>query len=126
MVQASITQNKVYLKWSEFDELINKLADSLKPLGFKSIFGIKRGGYVPAVILSHKLGIDFVDESSIDENTLIVDEIVDSGNTLKDIRKDYPGSKVACVDFRKTSSLKPDFYVRILENDDWIVYPWEH
>ena len=49
--------NKQYLKWEDIEVLVDilykKIQSDLQPIN--SIHGLKRGGYIPAVMLSHKL-----------------------------------------------------------------------
>ena len=73
---------KVYITWEEIESLVDDLALELhlKNIKFTKIHGLSRGGLIPAVLLSHKLSIPYTD--SIDENTLVVDDICDSGETL--------------------------------------------
>ena len=50
---------KEYLTWMYVDRLTDIIASQIK-LNFKnvdSIYGIPRGGLIPAVMLSHKLGL---------------------------------------------------------------------
>ena len=54
---------------------------------------------------------------------LIVDDISDSGQTLKYYKK--AGYTTATLDVRSTTITKPDYYVNWIDNADWIVYPWE-
>ena len=83
----------------------------------KIVVGIKRGGLVPAVALSHKLrvpcevldwqtrdGFDQIVSDKIRElyekhtsNILVVDDIVDSGKTLKEVQKQLPKAKFAAL-----------------------------
>jgi len=64
------------------------------------------------------------------KNILVVDDIVDSGqtvrfvlDTLKAHLKDA-SIKTAVLYYKpKVSALKPDYYAQ--ETDDWIIFPWE-
>jgi hypoxanthine phosphoribosyltransferase len=87
---------KIYLSWDEIEDAIESLAHQIKQSGKKigSMDGLARGGLIPAVMLSHKLGIPFMNENNNDEGyILIVDDIVGSGQTLisavKKIRNHY-------------------------------------
>ena len=51
-----------------------------------NIFGIPRGGLIPAVYLSHALDLPMVAEVK-DARTLVVDDIADEGKTLKKFNK---------------------------------------
>ena len=71
------------LSWELIDELTDKIATEVSRnyKEIKFIYGIPRGGLIPAVILSHKLGIKLINE--VFSHTLVVDDIVDTGETMK-------------------------------------------
>jgi len=50
---------KFYITWEEVEELVDLLAKQIAQSGYQIeyIFGLQRGGLIPAVLLSHKLGI---------------------------------------------------------------------
>ena len=52
------------LSWELIDELTDKIATEVSRnyKEIKFIYGIPRGGLIPAVILSHKLGIKLINE----------------------------------------------------------------
>mgnify|MGYP001558460868 FL=1 len=54
---------------------------------YNSLYGIPRGGQIVAVWLSHQLNIPIVEKDGINKDTLIIDDISDSGQTLTDIYK---------------------------------------
>lgn len=128
------------------------------------IVGVLRGGIVPAVYLSHwyecpmlaiewstrdnAVGQSLEDLRIIKElikgnSVLLVDDICDSGLTLKEIedvlKEQYNKSKskkkkifdlkVACLHYNIAQDLfDPNYYhLEINKNDDprWIVYEWE-
>ena len=74
---------KFYVTWEEVEELVNLLAKQIAQSGYQIeyIFGLQRGGLIPAVILSHKLGIPMTQDPTR-QNILIVDDICDSGETF--------------------------------------------
>jgi hypoxanthine phosphoribosyltransferase len=118
---------KIYLSWDEIEDAIESLAYQIKRSGKKigSMDGLARGGLIPAVMLSHKLGIPFMNENNNDEGyILIVDDICDTGETLEyyDIH-DY--ILTATIHYKQTATVKPDFYYSLAPQDKWIVYPWE-
>jgi uncharacterized protein len=83
---------KHYVSWNEIDELVNSLTQQISQseIEIENIFGLQRGGLIPAVMVSHKLGIPMT-KGTISPNTLIIDDICDSGVTfaifLKRIKK---------------------------------------
>ena len=114
---------KVHLTWKEVDTLVtilkNKVLDKLPEIG--SVMGIARGGLIPAVMLSHKLGVPYT--NLIDPNTLVVDDICDSGNTIKEA----PGLYTATLHYKESAIVKPTIYASLLVNESqWISYPWEN
>jgi hypoxanthine phosphoribosyltransferase len=110
--------SKIYLTWENVEDLILILVEKLKSENYNSIFGIPRGGLIPAVLLSHKLNIPITE--TINENTLVVDDISDTGITLNGKYKN-----TATLHYRTTSIYKPTHFASELFSDDWIVYPWE-
>jgi len=88
--------------------------------------------------MSHRLGIKhmtidhleklevIIEEFNLNidnKSILIVDDISDSGQTLKHYKKQ--GYTTATIDVRNTTITKPDYYCNWLDTPDWIVYPWE-
>ena len=112
--------NKVYLSWDDINILVEDLCQTIASSGaeIKSITGIQRGGLIPAVMISHKLHIPFV--SRINKDTLVVDDICDTGETLKNTIGVY----TATLHYKPTAIFTPDFYSKEV-GTEWIVYPWE-
>ena len=110
-----------YFTWSEFDESVELIAKECKFLEFSGIYGVPRGGLCLAVALSHKLKINLISEPI--KNSLIVDDIYETGMTLKKL-KDIEGATF----FVLFSKKKPTWWnsVNISKNSEWIVFPWEN
>jgi len=124
---------KIYLAWDDIKDVVEKLAEQINNLEKKPfyIYGIPRGGLIPATWLSHKTGIKYQQISAAQiskvadlSHILIIDDICDSGKTVKEIRENYPKVKVACLYYKETASEKPDIYGEIV-GDEWLVFPWE-
>jgi hypoxanthine phosphoribosyltransferase len=118
--------NKIYLTWSDIDELVNELANQIKSSQLpQCITGLPRGGLIPAVILSHKLNIPFISIQNIElipkPYVLIVDDIADSGETLSQ----YTSWNTAVLHYKLQSEHIPTYYVEIVPDDVWLCYPWE-
>jgi len=90
-----------------------------------AIYGIPRGGLVLAVSLSHLLGLPMVlSRAEIKPNTLVVDDIADTGATLKKLCEQLGfRPTMATLYYRDGSVLRPDLFVRT--RTKWIVFPWE-
>lgn len=117
---------KTNIEWKKVDVAINRIVKMLPPNRFNNIYGPKRGGFIPAVMLSHKLGLPIItDARSINPKTLFVDDIVDSGKTLGKLRKKLPTLLAACLFKRYSTETKPTYVGFEVKNDDWLVFPWE-
>ena len=119
-----------------------------------TVISIARGGLVPGVYLSHALGIenipirwqnrDGAQKDPLPERVLekghqilIVDDINDSGKTFNQIHKwirrhwtqSYESMKVnvktVSMWSRYNSTFNVDFSPRKVDNNEWIVFPWE-
>ena len=142
------------LSWQQIEELTKKLSNKIKESGFKPdyLIGITIGGLIPLAILAEELDIKNVITISAssyegkergkltvthlpaidlsNQKVLLVDEIAETGETLKQISdilvsKYRPGElkKATLGVNRKKCKFLPDFYV--VEDDGWIVFPWE-
>ena len=110
-----------YFTWCEFDKSVEYIACKCKFLEFSGIYGIPRGGLCLAVALSHKLKINLISEPI--KNSLIVDDIYETGITLKAF-KHIEGAMF----FVLFSKVSPTWWnsVQISEKNEWIVFPWEN
>ena len=97
---------------SDLDNLV-KLVPKDK---YKSIYAIPRGGVPIGMYLASKLNLELVDK--IEQATLVVDDLIDSGNTTKDIKNDI------AVLYIKSHSPEPTYYVDKI--DGWIELPYEN
>ena len=141
-----------YVTWAQYGEMVTKLADSVATSGekFDLVIGIARGGMPVAMVVADKLGIkvDFLNvksytdvgervkpkilstitEKITNKRVLIVDDLVDGGDTMETIT-DYlstqkPISIRTAVLFTKPwSTFTPDFSLRVVDN--WVVFPYE-
>jgi hypoxanthine phosphoribosyltransferase len=114
--------NKIYLSWDDLEDLVDKLCEKIitELPNIDSVHGIPRGGLIPAVMVSHKLGLPFA--KAILPNTLVIDDIADSGVTLKNT----VGCYTAALHYKPhTSCFKPDIYAEKHDGNEWIIYPFE-
>lgn len=90
----------------------------------QGVYGPPRGGLVPAALVAGGLGVGMTATPpcrATDERILVVDDLVDSGRTLRQFVDD--GYKVDAL-FRKPTSpahIAPDAQ----PVDGWLVFPWE-
>ena len=114
---------KIYLDWQYIEDAVTSLAHQIKSSGLniEHIFGMPRGGLIPAVMLSHKLNIPLFKPGMIlDNKVLIVDDICDSGVTLQKYNV-----TTAVIHYKQSAKVEPNFYYSLTPEDKWIVYPWE-
>jgi GTP cyclohydrolase IA len=96
--------------WQNVQTVIAHWAGSILPA---PVYGVPRGGCVPAGMLATMWGTKVLDEPQ--PGCLVVDDIIDSGRTRERF-KDY--EFVALVSHRKTD---PGYF----KLDGWIDFPWE-
>ena len=122
-----------YVSWSEIDSLIRVLSDLVLklPRTFSSISTMSRGGLIPSRLLADHLGIQtiFVDQKIISSNSLVVDDIFDSGVTFKNIlsKIDDPSQLFFVTLFaRRGKKYPPQLVYAAKTNDDaYVVFPWD-
>lgn len=133
-----------YLSWIDIENLIDIISNKIRKGNKKydTVIGIKNGGIVPARLISRELEIkeiefistksvqtdEFYDRIKNNKKYLLVDEIYDTGKTflaikerLKNIEYDF-----SCLISRY--NLQDDGIIigRVLNNTNWIVFPWEN
>ena len=118
---------KTYYSWIMFDRDIHKIARSIqrsdKP---KNIYGVPRGGLIPAVVLSHLLGRPLIlEREQISEDTMIVDDTCDSGATLARLAELTKGTVVSLCANEKRKIKVPRLLFARTTKGKWIVFPWE-
>jgi len=133
----------VCITWRKFIVDVEKLANSLKGKGFDKILVVTKGGLIPAYFISKILGINYIDtacvsfyegtkrrelkvdkiEQNNEDGWLIIDDLIDSGLTMKIVKQHYPKAKMATLYIKEHSSVLPDYYVQTFP-DVWINFPW--
>ena len=149
--------------YSEFYSGVNTIAKAVESSGWSPdyIVGIVRGGLVPAVHLSHKLKVPLVtvawnmrdttifgresicwipEDLHEGKKILIVDDIVDGGDTIKSLIDDWYQSsaglgdlpvdnlRVAAMFYNTSQDVKVDYYHHTIDrsfDQRWIHFPWE-
>lgn len=139
-----------YLKWKHIDHRIIELVNELKSIRFDTILGLSRGGMIPATILSYKLkcpnlqqlgvrtrdvkNIQYYNTPLLTGNVLVVDDINDSGLTFNSVNEyiDYhfDHNEIKNITYcslyqRYNTNFKKGITAHVIENDDWLVFPWD-
>ena len=96
------------------------LAEKLKDGGYDYVYAVPRGGYIPAVIVSHELNIPITSTLDVEGKVIVIDDVCDSGNTLQ-LYKDYDVAAVYMNE--KNCKYPPKFYGRLV--DEWVEFPYE-
>lgn len=140
--------DKIYIKWNEFHQDTINLCKKIKQNGkYNKIVAISRGGLLPAGILAYELDIrntqainissydgeqqrsldnvEICDNvGSVDENTLIVDDLSDTGTTFKLLRSRFPNARYVTVYAKPKGQSVVDIFAREMP-DEWLVFPWD-
>lgn len=118
--------------WDTIDKAIDIIKEQVLASGeeYEVVYGPPRGGLIPGVMLSHRLRIPLVMNMEevwrIDmqhKKVLIVDDISDSGRTMKYFRE--KNFDIATIYLRYNSMTVPRFHALNIDNDDWLLFPWE-
>ena len=108
--------------WQEVEEQADLIADRWKDRAIGSVYGIPQGGVPLAIMVAQRLGVPLLEAPEKGMFSLIVDDLIDSGRTMR--RFHEAGYNFIEAGFRKPHSplhLAPD--ARTI--DDWIAFPWE-
>ncbi|WP_295158565.1 phosphoribosyltransferase [uncultured Brachyspira sp.] len=121
------------ISWESINEAVEILAKQIEDsnIHYEVIYGLARGGLVPAVMLSHKLKIPMVLNMEEvwrlkvkNKPALIVDDISDTGETLRYF--DDQKFDIAALFVRvHTSKIKPKYSYKNINHNNWLLFPWE-
>ena len=142
---------KYYYGYDEFKNDVTQLASLVEPYGADTYVAIARGGLTLGHFLAQTLdtrrlytlnSIHYEKQQKLDffeifnlpnlegaKRVLLLDDIVDSGETvqqiLKVLTKKYPGIefKVATIFYKPLATVQPDFALK--EAKGWIDFFWE-
>jgi xanthine phosphoribosyltransferase len=112
---------------------------------WQGIVAITRGGLVPASIIARELEIRLVDTiciSSYDyqqqgqtevlkspetdgEGWLLIDDLVDTGNTARIVKNLLPKAHFATVYAKPAGRPVVDTFITEVSQDTWILFPWD-
>lgn len=117
---------KKKITFEEVKELVEKLAQELENPCFpdiERIFPVMRGGLIPAALLNRLTGIPIELNPDLcnPQTTLYIDDINDSGLTFERLNQ----FNTASLFMRSTTKRESFVYGEIIEDDSWIVFPWE-
>ena len=122
---------KEYYDWKWVDDQLESIGEKLEAIKSPEfVTGIPRGGLIPAVLLSHKFKIPYIGleaaktlPGALKRKVLVIDDIADSGNTLAQIERH--NFITATLAVRYNSLYTPTYVGTTIEDDHWMVFPWE-
>jgi xanthine phosphoribosyltransferase len=143
-----MAQRYFTVTWDQLHRDSKALAWRLLELGpWKGIVAITRGGLIPAAIIARELECRVIETISVvtyDEESrgeprvvkqapaagdgagwLIIDDLVDTGTTLKIVRALLPGAHVATIYAKPAGKALVDSFVTEVSQDTWILFPWD-
>ena len=140
---------KYVVTWDMFQMHARKLSERLLPASqWKGIIAVSRGGLFPAAVLASELGLRHIETVCIasyhdhnnqgelqvlhaaqvpngGEGFIVVDDLVDTGNTARAIRQMYPNAKFVTVFAKPAGAELVDDYVIDIPQNTWIEQPWD-
>jgi xanthine phosphoribosyltransferase len=153
MTAAPQPRNSLLLSWEDLHRDAKALARRLLELGpWRGIVAVTRGGLVPAAIVARALDIRLIEtvcavgyepdeynprqanEAMIikppsyagdGEGWLVVDDLVDTGRTVRLLRQVLPKAHFAAVYAKPLGRPAVDTCASEASQDTWIYFPWE-
>jgi xanthine phosphoribosyltransferase len=134
------------ISWEQLHQDSKALAWRLVEMKtWQGIVAITRGGLVPASIIARELEIRLVDTiciSSYDyqqqgeiavlkapdtdgDGWLLIDDLVDTGNTARVVRNLLPKAHFATVYAKPAGGPIVDTFITEVSQDTWILFPWD-
>jgi xanthine phosphoribosyltransferase len=141
------------VSWDQFHRDARALAWRLASAGpFDALVAITRGGLVPAAIVARELDVRMIetvcvasyhdyktqgglkvlktiapDVAKLDQDAriLVVDDLVDTGATVKVVREMLPKAHVATVYAKPLGRPLVDTFITEVSQDTWIYFPWD-
>ncbi|MBR0656007.1 xanthine phosphoribosyltransferase [Plastoroseomonas arctica] len=134
--------------WDQLHRDARALAWRLLERGpFTGVVAITRGGLIPAAVIARELECRVVETISIvtyDEEErgapkvvktpvaagdgkgwLVIDDLVDTGTTLRVVRALLPGAHVATVYAKPAGKPLVDTFITEVSQETWILFPWD-
>ena len=145
----SYDENKNFpVSWEELHRNSKALAWRLLELGpFTGIVAVTRGGLVPAAIVARELEIRHIETACLSSyqaqnrgqvdiikapehagdctGWLIIDDLVDTGETGKVLRQMMPKGHFATVYAKPKGRPVVDTFITEVSQDTWIFFPWD-
>ncbi len=147
-------QKQFPVSWDQFHRDARALAWRLAGTGpFEAIVCVTRGGLVPAAIVARELGIRVIETVCVTsyehvaqgelrllkpvapaiaalgggggKGVLVIDDLVDTGQTAKLVRSILPQAHYAAVYAKPMGRPQVDTFITEVSQDTWIYFPWD-
>ncbi|WP_298225379.1 xanthine phosphoribosyltransferase [Acidocella sp.] len=143
-----MSQRYFTVTWDQLHRDAKALAWRLHGAGtWKGIVAVTRGGLIPAAIIARELESRLIETICVvtydDEKRgqprvtkpalaagdgdgwLIIDDLVDSGTTAKQVRNLLPKAHFAAVYAKPAGKPLVDTFITEVSQDTWILFPWD-
>ncbi|MBV9785041.1 MAG: xanthine phosphoribosyltransferase [Acidisphaera sp.] len=133
--------------WDQLHRDAKALAWRVMGGGWRGIVAVSRGGLIPAAIIARELELRLVESVSVaayEEETLgppvvvkppaaagdgseflVIDDLVDTGTTVRVVRSLLPRAHYACVYAKPAGRSAVDTFITEVSQDTWILFPWD-
>ena len=105
--------------WGEVRAEVDRIAATMTR---RDVYGVPRGGCVPAAMIAERWGTAVLDAPK--RGCLIVDDLADTGRTLRRLLDQHPGCEVAAL-FQKPHTPALIGHQPWTEREGWLAFPWE-
>lgn len=147
-----MAQHYYTVAWDQLHRDARALAWRLMARGpaaseWRGIVAVTRGGLIPAAIVARELDCRVVESVSVlsyEEEVpgpvviakppsaagdgtgfLVIDDLVDTGATIRAVRALLPRAHYACVYAKPAGRDAIDTYITEVSQDTWILFPWD-
>jgi xanthine phosphoribosyltransferase len=135
--------------WEQLHRDARTLAGALIHQAFTGIVAVTRGGLIPAAIIARELELRLIESISVisyegeagtaapprivkpaaaagdGAGFLVIDDLVDSGETARAVRAALPAAYFACLYAKPAGRPYTDRFVAEVPQDTWILFPWD-
>ncbi len=141
-------QQDKFVSWDEIQFLCRALAERIHAdyPDITKMLAITRGGLFPAGILARELNIKQIEtvgvesyagkeqgeirllkpfDSGFSENVLVVDDLADTGNTLKYLQNSLKNPIIVTLFVKPQGQNLVDYYAEVVPQTTWVRFPWD-